>query len=101
MARPATDHPTPDAAVFGAAHAAQFFGCDPATLRNYATRGIVSPPTSSSGRRMWRMEDLLAIAAYRRARGLSDGGALLQSDEDRQFSEYAAKTAPSRRQAKR
>jgi hypothetical protein len=82
MARPQHDQPTTDT-VLGTAHAAQIFGCDPSTLRNYAVRGIVSPITSSTGRRMWRMEDLRAISDHRRSRGLPDGGALLGSRKSR------------------
>ncbi len=69
--------------ALGTAHAASLFGCDPSTLRNYVERGIVAPLTSSSGRRMWRMADLLAIAAYRRERGLPDGGALVGDERER------------------
>ena len=98
MARPQHDQPKAEP-VFGTAHAAQVFGCDSSTLRNYVQRGIAAPVMSSSGRHLWRLPDLIAIAEYRRSRGLSDGGAMLQSEEDRQFSEYVAKT--SRRQAKR
>ena len=82
MTRPAHDQPTTDT-LLGTTHAAQIFGCDPSTLRHYAQRGIVNPLTTSTGRRMWRMEDLHTIADHRRSRGLPDGSALLRSNKAR------------------
>jgi len=82
MARQAHDQPTTDT-LLGTTHAAQIFGCDPSTLRNYAQRGIVRPLTTSTGRRMWRMEDLHAISEHRRERGLPDGSGVLRGRSSR------------------
>ena len=56
--------------LLGTAHAAGLCGCDPTTLLDNERRGLVTPLKSTTGRRMWRQEDVAAINAYREQRGL-------------------------------
>jgi DNA-binding transcriptional MerR regulator len=53
---------------FGTRDAAMFCGCDVTTLRDYEKRGVVAPAKTSTGRRLYTLDDIEQVCRYQRSK---------------------------------